>query len=83
MYECQWLGVFRPNLPELSQFSEYAKAGITQPSDGLYPGVRIHLMWNVEFNTKDDFLCIGVHDLGYLGQISPTYPNSSNILKQV
>ena len=31
----------------------------------------------------NDFLCIGALDLGYLGQISSTCPNSPNILKQV
>ena len=25
--------------------------------------VQLHLKWNVEFNTMNDFLCIGAHDL--------------------
>ena len=40
-------------------------------------------MWNVEFNTFNDFLYIRVDDVGHLGPIFPTYPNSLNILKQV
>ena len=57
--------------------------GINQLSDSLYIWVRFHLMWNVKFNFLDNFLCIGVHDLGCLGSVGPTCPNSSNILKQV
>ena len=50
MYQCPWCGVFGPNFLDLPQFPKYTKTGITQPSDGLYPWVRLHLMWNVEFN---------------------------------
>ena len=57
--------VFGPNFPNLPKFVKYTKTGITQPSDGLYPGVRIHLMWNMEFNTLNEFLRISVHDVGY------------------
>ena len=38
---------------------------------------------NVELNTLDDFLCISVHELGYLDPIFLIYPNAKNILKQV
>ena len=78
-----WFGVFGPNFPDLCQCPKYTKTGINQPSDSLYIWVRFHLMWNVEFNFLDNFLCIGVHDLGCLGSVGPTCPNSSNILKQV
>ena len=40
-------------------------------------------MWNVEFNTFNDFLCIAAHNLDHFGPISMTYSNSPNVLKQV
>ena len=61
---------------------KYTKTGINQPSDDLYIWVRFQLMWNVEFNCLDHFLCVGVHDLEHLDPICPTCPNSPNILKQ-
>ena len=36
------------------QFPKYTNTGITRLSLGLYPWVRLHLMWNVELNTFDD-----------------------------
>ena len=76
-------GVLGLSLSDLPQFPKYTKTGLTQPSDCLYLWVRLHLMSNVEFNTLNDFLCIIVDDVGYLGLICPTCPNSPNILKQV
>ena len=61
---CPWCETFRPNFFDLTRFHKYTKTGITWPSDGFYPSVRLHLMWNVEFETLDDFLCISAHDLG-------------------
>ena len=69
--------------PQLAQSSKYTKTGVALPSHGLYPWVRLHLMWSVEFNTFDDFLCISADDLGYLCQISPTCPNFANTQEQV
>ena len=74
--------VFGPNFPDLLQCPKYAKTSINQPSDGLYIWVRFHLVWNVEFNFLDDFLCTGVHDLGYLDPIILTCPNYQNILNR-
>ena len=71
-----WFGVFGPNFPDLLQCPKYTKTGINQPSDSLYIWVRFHLMWNAEFNFLDNFLCIGFHDLGCLGSVCPTCPNS-------
>ena len=62
-----------------AQNTLYTKTSINQPSDGLYIWLRFHLMWNVEFNFLDDFLCIGVHDLGYLDPICPTHPTSFDV----
>ena len=78
-----WFGVFGPNFLDLLQCPKYTKTGINQASDGLYIWVRFNLMWNVEFNFLDKFLCIGVHDQGCLGSVCTTCPNSPNILKQV
>ena len=66
------LGEFGPNFSDLSQFLKYTKAGINWPSDGLYILPRLHLIWNVEFNTLDDFLCYSAHNMGYLSPISLT-----------
>ena len=62
MYQYPWCGVLGLNLPDLPQFAKYTKTGITQSSDGLYPWVKLHLMWSMEFNTLDDFLCISAHN---------------------
>ena len=51
MYQCPWCGVLGSNLPDLPQFPKYTKTGITQPSDGLYRRVKLHLIWSMEFNT--------------------------------
>ena len=40
-------------------------------------------MWNMEFNTFDEFLYIQAHDLQYLGPISLTCSSAQNTLKQV
>ena len=76
-------GKFRPNLPNLCQFPKYTETGITWPTDELYTWVRLHLMWNVEFNTLDDFCCIDVHDLDCLGLIQQTCTNSTDTQKQI
>ena len=45
-------------------------------SDGLKTWVRLHLMWNLEFGTLDDFWYILAHVMGYLGPISRTGANA-------
>ena len=55
MYQCWQCGVIGLNLSNLPQFPKCTKTGITWPADGLYPWVRLHLMWNVEFNFLDNF----------------------------
>ena len=47
-----------PNFPNSPQCCNYTNTGITWPSDGLYTWVRLHVMWNVECNTLNSFLCI-------------------------
>ena len=47
------------------------KTGINWLSDDLYISAKLHLMmWNMEFNTLDGFLCICALYLGSLGPIS-------------
>ena len=72
---CPWFGVFGASFSNLLQFPKYTKAGITRPSDGLYPWVRLHLIWSVEFNTLDDLV--------YLCQISLTCVPISQIHKNL
>ena len=69
--------------PQLAPSPKYTNTSITWPLDGLYLCIELRLMWNVEFNSLNNFLCISVHDLGYLGPVCSTCPNSQNILKQV
>ena len=45
-------------------------------SDGLKSWVRLHLMWNLQFSTLDDFWYILAHVMGYLGPISWTGANA-------
>ena len=90
VYHYEWFSVYRcydrGNLaqsPQLAAIPKYTKTGITQPADNLYIWVRLHLMWNVEFNTLDNSQCIDAHDLGNLGLISLTCPNFTETQKQV
>ena len=69
--------------PRFNPVPKYSETGITRPSVGLYPWVRVHLMRNVELNTLNDFPCISAHDLRYLGLFFLTCPNSTKTLKQV
>ena len=80
-YTCPWFVVLGSNFSNLPQCPNYTKASVTWPSDGIYMWVRLHLMWNVEFCILDDFLCIWAHYLGYLGSISPTWPNAQKYTK--
>ena len=58
-----------PDLPDLLQFHKNTKAGINWLSDDLYFSAKLHLMmWNMEFNTLDGFLCICALYLGSLAQ---------------
>ena len=52
------------------------KAVIAEPSDHL--GIRLTppLMLNEELKTLDYFSCVPAHELGYLGPVSPNYPNT-------
>ena len=69
----QWLAKISGRQPQLKLL----------PSDGFYTWVKFQQIWNVEFNTFDDFLYIQACDLGYLDQISQTCSRTQNILKQV
>ena len=81
LYWYPWFGVFRSNFPNLPQFPNYTKTGLTPPADGLYTWIMLCLMWNVEFYTLNDFLCIHAHDLGYLCLLFRTCPNSQSRYK--
>ena len=83
VYPCPCFGIFGTNFPDLPQFPKNTTTGITQLPDSVYTWVRFHLMWNLEFNTLNDFLDIHAHNLGYLGPIFPTCPNPTNTLKTV
>ena len=48
----------------------------TELSDDLRIRVRPHLMLNKEPKSLDYFSCVPVHDLGYLGPVSPKCPNT-------
>ena len=43
--------IFGSDFPNSPQCCKYTNTGITRPTDGLYTWVRLHLMWNVDFNT--------------------------------
>ena len=69
------LGVICTKFPRLSPIAQIHKTTINWPYDGLYIWAGLPLMWNVKFNTKNDFMWIGAHELGYLCPISLTCPN--------
>ena len=64
--------LFGSSFPKVPWCPKYPKTGKMLPSDGFYIWVRLQLMWNVKFNTFDDFLCIQTHDLGVFG---PNFPD--------
>ena len=69
------LGVFGSYFPKLPKCSNTHKTDTTKPSDDLGIRVRRHLMLNEELKSSDYFSCVSVHDLGYLGPVSPYCPN--------
>ena len=72
---CTWFGVFGPSFPKLPQHPSTCETGsIARPTEGPDTRVRSHLMWNKELKTLDYFSCVPAHDLGYLGPISPKFP---------
>ena len=73
--------LFGPSFPKVLWCPKYTKTGETLPSNEFYTRVSLQLMWNVEFNTFDEFLYIQAHDLEYLGPISWTFSRAQNTLK--
>ena len=75
-----WIWGILTQFPQLAPILKYTKTGLglTQPTDGLYTWIRLCLVWDVEFYTLGDFLCIAADDLDYLGLIFLTCPNSQN-----
>ena len=76
MYWCPWLGVFGSDLPDLPQFPKYTETSLTQPSDCLHPWVRLHLIWNDEFNTIND---LSVYQWQWCGVFGPNLLDLSQI----
>ena len=76
------LWVFGPYFPKLPWCLNTHKAGITEPSNHLGVIVRPHLISD-KLKTLDYFLCVSTHDLGYLGPVSPNWPNTRVSVKQV
>ena len=76
-----FIWVLWAQFPWLDSLSEYTKTGIYNSiiRYGLYTGVRLHLMPDLQFNTLDDFLYMHTHDQGYLGLICLISLNPPNI----
>ena len=68
--------IFGSSFPKLPQYLSTCETGIAQPTEGNGTTVRSHLMWNKELNTLNYFSGVPVHDLGYLGPVSPKCPNT-------
>ena len=83
MYTSTWFGVFGSSFPKLPQYPSTWETGIAQLAEGNGATVRSHLMWNKELKTSDYFSSIPAHDLGYLGPVSPSCPNTHVPVKQV
>ena len=73
------------NFAKLPCCLKYPRTDITSPSDSLVPGLKPHLMWNIELKFLYYFGCVLAYHLVVLGYdlISPNYSNVSNALKQV
>lgn len=74
---------FQGTIYMIGLIPKHTKTSETRLLDGLYTWVRCHLMWNLEFNTLDDFLYIHAHEFEYFNPISLICPNFPNTLKQV
>lgn len=73
------LGIVGPNLSDFPQFHKNTKIAINHLSDSLYTSrawVGLHVVWNKQFNTFDDFLRMYTVYLGFLGPISLTCSNT-------
>ena len=55
---CAWMWVLGLKFPDFPQCSKYTKTVVNQCSNGIGILVRLHLMWNVEFNTLDGWLSV-------------------------
>ena len=64
-------GVFGPSFPKLPQCPNTCETSITQALEGLDTRGKANLMWNLKLKTLDYFSCVPVHNLGYLGSVSP------------
>ena len=58
--------LFGPSFPKVPWCPKYSKTGETLPSNGFYTWIRLQLMWNVDFNTFNEFLYIQAHIWGIL-----------------
>lgn len=82
MYPSPWFKVLGPDFFDYPNHPKYSKIGIIWKQDGLYTWQKPPLMWKVELNTLNQFLCIPPHDLGYMVIIFPNFPNPLNTLKK-
>ena len=83
MCPCMWFGVFGTSFPKLLQYPSTYETGLAQSTESPDTTARSHLMWNNELKTLDCFLCVPAHDLGYLGPVSQSCPNTSVPVKQI
>ena len=58
--------LFGPSFPKVPWCPKYPKTGETLPSNGFYTWISLQLMWNVDFNTFNEFLYIQAHIWGIL-----------------
>ena len=70
---CPWIWVFGHKFLDFPQCPKYIKTGVNQPSNCICILVRLHLMWNVEFNTLDGWL--SVYWCPWFGTFGPNFPD--------
>ena len=66
-----WISVFGRKFLDFPQCPKYTKAGVNQPLNCIFILVRLHLIWNVEFNTLDGWL--SVYWCPRLGTFGPNF----------
>ena len=70
-----WVRVFGCKFLDFPECSKYTKTGTNQPSNCICILVRLHFMWNMEFNTLDGWL--SVNWCPWFGKFGPYFPDLS------
>ena len=79
MCPTSWL----PSFLKLPKCPKYPKTDIAPPSDSCVPGLRPHLMWNIDLKVLDYFASVLAYGVRYFDLVSLNCAYVPNNLKQI